>query len=543
MLLIITVAVSLRIWGLKWGLPNYLHYYSYHPDENVLFSAVTQIDLFNGYLDPGFYNYGSLYIYFVNIATTFAALMGWLNLNFTNLGENINQIANIYLTGRVVAVIMSLLTVFFVYVLGKKAYGRREGLLAASLMAIIPIYVMHSKFMAVDVPCTLFITLSMIFAFRLMDGCRFRDYLFAGLFAGLAAGTKYNAGLALIVPVIMHFYADKSNIMQRIINAKLFAMIAFTIIGFIIATPGILINQQQFIHDFMYEVGHVKEGHGLVFANTGSGYIYHLLHSLLPGLGLPLFIIALLGVVYAIKKHTYIDIALLAFVAVYYFVIGSAQVRFSRYIIPMLPVLALFASRFMLDLHARYSIGIGMACFAQKMWTIVIIFVIAYTLLHTASLSTMMASVDTRDSSIEWIRENIDKGSTIGLPTIPWFYTTPFDPEIALPIQSENRLQEAQGFTDYLLCVSALEEWDTDFLARESPQYVVTSEFEKVDRIRIKDPSIERYMKYLNKNYKVYKSFNDSPNIMGVKFPIFVSLPHDMSYISPEIVVYAKKGD
>lgn len=541
MAILITGAL-LRLWGIHWGLPNYLHYYSYHPDENVLFGAAASIDIFNGQFDPHFYNYGSLYIYLVNLGITLAAAFGWINLEISDIASNVNQVANIYLTGRIIAMIMGLATIYFVYILGRKAYGKLEGILAAAFLAVLPIHVMHSQFMAVDVPCTLFVVLSVIFGVRLLDGCRLRDYLFAGLFAGFAAGTKYNAGIVLIAPIILHFYADKSSPIGKIISPKLFGMITAAIVGFILATPGVFINQQQFIRDFVYEMHHASTGHGLVFVKTGSGYIYHLIHSLLPGMGLPILIISIAGILYAIKKHRPVDVALLAFVLIYYFMIGSAKVRFARYTIPMLPILTLFAGRLIADIYAWLSMRKASAYFLKNICTIVLALVIAYTALYSIALDNFMAAKDTRDRSIEWIRDHIEKGATIGLPTIPWFYTPPFDPEIAMSVDANERLYAAQGFTDYMLSISPASEWNADFLIQESPQYVVISEFEIADRLRIGDHDAKEYLRVLNSRYYIYKTFKATPNIMGIKFPTVVNLPHDMSYPNPKITIYAKKG-
>jgi len=67
-ILITAIALALRLYGLKWGLPNMDHYFSYHPYETTILEAAKRIDFFNRQIHPRFYNYGSLYIYLVNIA-------------------------------------------------------------------------------------------------------------------------------------------------------------------------------------------------------------------------------------------------------------------------------------------------------------------------------------------------------------------------------------------------------------------------------------------------------------------------------------------
>lgn len=539
---IIGIAVILRICGIRWGLPNELHYYSYHPDENMVLAAATKVNILDGHFDPGFYNYGSFYIFIVSIGIVIATLTGWVNLNWENLGANIGQISNLYLTGRIAAVLMGIATIYFVYVLGRKAYGRRAGMLAALFMAILPIHVMHSKFMAVDVPSTMLATVALIFAIRLSEGCRLRDYIFAGLFAGLAAGTKYNAGLVLIAPLVMHLYASKTNPIFRLFDPKLIGMAGCAVIGFIIGTPGVFINQPQFINDFMYEVNHARTGHGLVFTGTGSGYLFHLIHSLLPGMGLPILLLAIAGIIYALKKHKPADIAFFSLIAVYYLIIGAAQVRFARYTIFMLPVLTLFAARITIELYDRLSESKTPSAALSKALTTMLVLIIGYTMLYSISLNKVMTSRDTRDTSIAWIRENIPQGASIGLPAIPWYFTPPFYPEMGIPVRAEERLQDAQDFTDYQLVLSSQDEWDGEYLKRESPDYAVISEFEAIDRLRINDAAAIGYYKVLADDYNIKQTFTSRPRLFGIRMPIPVKLPHDMSYPSPEITIYARKG-
>ncbi|MHB0999008.1 MAG: ArnT family glycosyltransferase [Armatimonadota bacterium] len=540
--IVMILAAVIRIWGIKWGLPSDLHFYSYHPDENMVLGAANRVNILFGQFDPGFYNYGSLYIFLVSISVIISAMCGLVNLAAVDLSTNISQVANMYLAGRTVAVLMGITTVYFVYLLGKKAYGRSAGILAAVFMAILPLHVMHSRFMAVDVPSTFFVTLTLLFAVRISDGHRLRDYIFAGLFAGFAAGTKYNAGLVLIAPIIIHLLTGKARPLLRIIDPKMFGMILCTAIGFVIGTPGVFLNTPQFIHDFTYEMGHARAGHGLVFAGTGSGFVYHFMHSLLPGMGLPLLVLAMIGVIYALRKRTSTDIALAAFLIVYYIMIGMAQVRFARYTIPFLPVLVLFAARFTVNLLDRLSSGKPAAKFAGYLVGIIVLLSIGYTTLYSFSLDNMMATVDTRDRSINWIRDNISRGSTIGLPTIPWFYTPPFEPDMGLSPIAGERLEQARDFSDYLLVVNGDREWDADYLTQESPDYVIISEFESVDRLRIKDESAFKYMKVLSDNYQVIREFSGSPSLFGYSVPLFAKLPHDMSYVSPDVTIYGRKG-
>ena len=239
---VLALAVGLRVWGIGWGLPTALHYFSYHPDETMVLFAATNVNFLEGQLDPGFYNYGSLYIYLVSISILLGSISGLVNLTSGDALLDVGEMAKLYMGGRIVALLLGIATVCLVYTLGKRAYGRGVGLLAALFMAVMPIHVMHSKFLAVDVPATFFVVLALLFAVRISEGHRLRDYLLAGVFAGLAAGTKYNAGLVVLAPIVTHLASGKAKPLLRVFSAKLLCVLIAAAVGFLIGTPGAVLN-------------------------------------------------------------------------------------------------------------------------------------------------------------------------------------------------------------------------------------------------------------------------------------------------------------
>jgi len=537
---VIILAVGLRIWGIRWGLPTSLHYFSYHPDETITLFAATEVNLLEGRLDPGFYNYGSLYIYLVNIAVLLASSYGLINLPSGDIFSAIGEFAKMYMAGRAVAVLLGIITVYLVYLLGKRAYGRGAGFLAALFMAVMPIHVMHSKFLAVDVPATFFVALALIFAVRITEGHRLRDYLLAGLFAGLAAGTKYNAGLVILAPIVAHLATGKARPFLRATSPKLFAILLLGIAGFLIGMPGALLNRDKFVRDFLYEAMHAEAGHGLVFVGTPCGYVYHATHSLLAGTGLPLLVLASIGVLYAVWKRTPGDLALLAFAIAYYAVIGAAQVKFARYTIPLLPILAILAARFSVDLVSRLWSGRSLARLAGYLMTLAVLLVAGYTAAYSLAIDMVFARPDTRDLAAAWARRSVPQGSSIGLPTIPWFYTPPLDPYFGL-LSPAERYERVRESTDYMLIVSESSEWNADFLQQELPDYVILSEFEYKDRLRIRDAAARGYFDILRRDYRLEREFRNSLVRKSRIFPVDV-LPHDMSYASPTILIYSRKA-
>ena len=65
------------------------------------------------------------------------------------------------LWGRILAAVAGLLTVFFAYKAGSLLYGRRAGMVAAGLLAVMPYHVLVSRQVLLDGPETLFATVTL----------------------------------------------------------------------------------------------------------------------------------------------------------------------------------------------------------------------------------------------------------------------------------------------------------------------------------------------------------------------------------------------
>ena len=75
-------------------------------------------------------------------------------------------------------------------------------MLAAGVMAVMPIHVRESHYVLTDVPTTFFITLTFLLSLRAHERATVKDFAWAGVAAGLATSVKYPAGLALMMPLL-----------------------------------------------------------------------------------------------------------------------------------------------------------------------------------------------------------------------------------------------------------------------------------------------------------------------------------------------------
>jgi hypothetical protein len=550
-LLIAALALALRLSGIEWGLPNSLHYLSYHPDETVMLVHSTTrfgpdgLDVFAGQFLPHFYNYGSLQLVLINIAiSVVSAYSPGRHLG----GDFAQQLFTCYLTGRVLTALMGTATVYVLWALGRRAYSDPVGLSAALMLAIAPLHLQHSHFMTVDVPATLWVTLALLWAVKAVtDDNQTRALVVAGCFAGLAAATKYNCALVLlpvsVAALTNQTTATELNKTQKTLNCL--AACAAAAVAYLAACPGTILESRLFVHDFLFEAKHVSSQQELWFQGTGIGWWYIARRNLVDGLGAPLLLTAVAGAVYAVRKHNFADLTVLAFALPYYLLVSAAQSRYARYEIPLLPVLCLLASRFMVELTGQ-TLGAKKRG-AQLMWA----GVVAYTAASAAFMLAPFLLVDPRDRACEWLNNNVPADAEIGMPDEPWFWTPPLSPYFSMPGPGQwIGLPDGEAEANRIVPFYGQQNdeptsFDSRVLTGQSPPVVVMSEYEYFDRLRLRKSDALNYMAVLSRRYTKPIVFAAPHWLGGIRYIDGLpcqDLPHDMLYDSATVLIFKRIG-
>ncbi|MCJ7752807.1 MAG: hypothetical protein MUQ65_17255, partial [Armatimonadetes bacterium] len=103
---ILGVALTLRLAGIHWGLPNQQHYFSYHPDE--IFLLLPSFGFAQGDLNPHFFNYGTLYLYLVGLPAVALGLV-------PDPASFPAGLRSLYLEGRIITALLGVATVLLLY--------------------------------------------------------------------------------------------------------------------------------------------------------------------------------------------------------------------------------------------------------------------------------------------------------------------------------------------------------------------------------------------------------------------------------------------
>lgn len=258
-LLVFVVALLPRVVVLDWGLP-----YVEHADEPHYVEEVVDM-VREGDPNPNFFRHPTLVFYMLAVVTrgygelkvrdgTYASLA---DLPSKTYGFTVDE--GLYVWNRALIAALGAATVALAFALALGMFGWPTALVAAALLAASKFHVEHSYYIATSGPTGLFATAILIAAWEVARTGRWRGYLVGGAATGLAAATKYNAGLiglALGVGALIYLWDRRAEDAARPLAplavrhaARLVAAAALSLVVFFASNPFALLDWDHFIAD------------------------------------------------------------------------------------------------------------------------------------------------------------------------------------------------------------------------------------------------------------------------------------------------------
>ena len=351
---ILALAAALRAVGAGSGLPLPL----LNPDETNIVPRAWDL-VHGGGLDPGWYDYPSLL---------------FLVLAPTQLGFDEPS----YGAARVAAVLLGVLGVAAAWWLGRAAYGKAAAVTGAVAVAVATTHVAYSRMAVTDVLLTLgvTVTLALLVTGRLE---------WAGVAAGLAASAKY-PGAILAVPLVV----AGIGAWRRVAIAVGLATGAF-----LLTSPFVVIHAGAAWADF-HRVQQLAQDGWLGFEDDPpTPFAFGL--RLWETIG-PVLVVAVVGVVVALRRRERSDVVLLSFAAAYALSLLPSHAHFDRYVLPLVPVLAVVAGR-----SRSLAVAALVASVVPLWWSVA----------DTRSLTGR----DPRLDAAAWVDTNIPVGDRIAADT------------------------------------------------------------------------------------------------------------------------------
>jgi 4-amino-4-deoxy-L-arabinose transferase-like glycosyltransferase len=401
--LALLTAALLRFWALSQGI-------GFNPgadEPEVMERAVRMMK--TGDFNPHFFDYPGLYMYVEAAVSVTRFLAGAVQGKWAGLAQAPTE--DFYLWARAMTALLGTATVWVVYRAALR-WGPQTALLAAALIAVMPLHVRESHYVLTDVPMTCVVMVTFLLSLRAHERATVAAFALAGASAGLAGALKYNGVLAVAMPLIACVMTPRLG-GRRVVTSLV--IVASLVAAFLAAAPYSLIDLPTFLNQFARLSSEYRKPPSTPEA-IWLVYLKHLKLALQwPG---SLMVIAGLAMG-AWKILTDTDrlrwVLAVVFPLLYFRFVSQQTIAYARYLLPLVPFLSILAAAWMVSTVAWLR-SVGVQTRLRHAITIALtVIAIGPPAYRSISYDADAAKTWTQALAYDWIRHNLPAGTTIRL--------------------------------------------------------------------------------------------------------------------------------
>jgi tetratricopeptide (TPR) repeat protein len=509
-------------------------FYRFHPDEDlVIGGALVPFD----WLTPPFTVYGILPVHLLRLSLY---VSGWI-FDWPHLDPaDPDSVRRIYYVARGLAILFSVSTMVLVWVIAKRHMGRLQGSLAVALVAYAPGTVQQAHFFIVD---GLFLFAATAAVGAIIEAAKTRAvkwFAVSGLLIGAAITVRMN-GVALAAILSIFCLVGHGGILAR--ESRRSALASLAVAGVFAVATVLLVQPHMFFRpdllllanaprDFSLAVqfarGEILQPWNLIDYHA-LPYVYHWTDLLPLAIGVVGTAFGALSVLHAVRVGGIAHLALFMWLMLYFLQFGGLLAKSVRYVIPMVPVIAILSADLLAHIRSR----------RQLLGVLLIAVVVMPTAAAGISFGRVYMHTDSRLLAARWIDRNVPAGSSVGvegggfplhgllnesriektwldLPHI--FYTSPY-------LLCSNRLdllRQRLERMDYLAVIDANRM--AQYRAVPDLFPVVAGFYEKLAGERL--------------GFELVKRYKASPGLFGLRFDDSGSEPSFIGYDHPAVLIY-----
>ncbi len=408
--LIVLAALALRVHNVGFGLP------SMHDPDEPIFMVMAYKLLNEGTLNPQWFGHpGTTTIYLLALIDVIVAGFGLLTGRYASVEAFGAAVyadpALIFVPARVAMALLGTLCVWLTYLIGRRVVGTSCGVIAAALLALNGLHIAWSQVVRTDIHASVFMLACILFAMRIAKHGRLKDYLIAGAFVGFATATKWpsvTVALAIVGAFACRIMAGGPPVRREV--RLLAAAGAASLVGLFVASPYLFLDYQTVLANIDNELRPRHLGHtGLGFVGN-AGYYLGLVQQTMGWFGLAL---VFAGAVVASLRSSAARWCLVAPTVLFFVVICVQNLLWSRWILPLLPMLCVFAGAAVAAFVELLVRRVGEA--RRLLLTAVAAVLAALPSAAGALAHKAERANDTRTQAARWAMRNIPPGSTVVL--------------------------------------------------------------------------------------------------------------------------------
>lgn len=427
---LVLAAAGLRFWALDFGLPHHMT----RPDEEAVI-ARTALPA-RGTFDLQWLIYPSGYVYLCWAWGTVGLKAGQL-LGVMPPGDYLSVLRKrpdrIILVNRVLSALAGTATVALLVMLARAELGSGVALGAGALLATNFLHVRESHAVKPDILLALAMVCALGAMLRLAHRAVAGRAAIVGVAIGLAMAMKYPAVLLLGSAYVAAWMGSGRRGWRRLLSGPWVIACVVAGVTFIGTSPYLVLNPATFARLVSFVSRLFPHAAPVAlqpaptvpgFPDTAAqawweGWVYHAVFSLRYGVGVLPTLLAPIAVIWGLVQRRPLPVLAATTVLLFYAVIGAAPAVQSRYMTPLVPLLAL------LEAGVVFAVAGRVLDRRRAAWAVVLVtaVLIAEPLMRAVAHDRVAARTDTRVLATRWMEENLPRGATLvvlGTQVWPW---------------------------------------------------------------------------------------------------------------------------
>ncbi|EKD49669.1 MAG: hypothetical protein ACD_63C00076G0007 [uncultured bacterium] len=344
---ILGASFAVRFVGIDFGTPIPVHV-----DEHFLVDPA--IDAADGDFNPGWFGSPGSTIIYIN------GFVFYVYNTYENIKDGYHRSAferyqnnptNFLILGRILPVMMGTLIVFFVFLLGKELKDNWLGLIAAFIAGGAPYLSGYARIIHPDITSAFFVIFVIWASVKIIKTGKLKWYLLAGVGVGLATATKYPTVMSIVPLLFSHGLVIGRKffllwIKNYVVSYKIWIAVGAFIGTFLFAVPYFIPEFKTVLKDVSEEARTEHFGWHIIGFKDHLKFYFE--DALFNGFGDFIRYISLFGIVIILldrkmRKH---GLHIVLFIFSFVFFISVLTLHWGRWIIPVIPLLAVLAAIF-----------------------------------------------------------------------------------------------------------------------------------------------------------------------------------------------------
>lgn len=397
---ILALGLALRLWGIEYGLP-----FAYQIDEERLYTRLAVIMLADGDLNPGYFQNPPLYMYVLEAVFALQHSGSEAALLIGDVPDR----GGLYLTARIVTAVIGTIGVWLSFVAARRFFDTAVALLTALLVAVAFMPVFYSHVALNNVPAMTAATLALIGVAGILHRGRRRDFILAGAGLGLAAATKYTAGIVLVPLLAAALFAPGGRLRATSPGIRGAAIaLGAGLAAFVLANPHAVLNFSHFVRAVGTQGRLVDENK---YGQDPNGGIPFYLESWTWSIGWIPALAAVAGAVLLWRRDRRTFWVLVPVVPLFIVYMGWQTRYFGRWMLPVLPIVAMLACY--AGVAAVRAVAAARPRLAPAAGAAVAVALCVQSLVHVVHNDRVLSRPHTLNIARAWMLDHIPPGAGV----------------------------------------------------------------------------------------------------------------------------------